>query len=330
MNTTTISMQVLREFMCYRRRYPELRQHGREAEEIRQVKRIQMPRIKAFVEAGAPVEFVLPAFPAKSPNPNKILGVLPDMAEKISIIFLNHLCQRIHLFYPPGARIKICSDGRVFGDLVHITDANISAYRDMLQRLIDETGATYVSLFNLEDVPAFSTCANNHNQLRASLIEQYAQPMDAIRKTLMSNEGGILLYRAITRFLFEDGLTPDYLGSRTALQHDAKNRAYGVIQRSWAWGDLLSDLFPQAIRLSIHPQAATSIKMGIHMMPSKDDWLTPWHGVAVNTGDHFVLMKRSEVIAQGGKLTNINGLPSHYLMQSATAQRDHQPSRQAS
>ncbi len=140
----------------------------------------------------------------------------------------------------------------------------------------------------------------------------------------MSNQDGVLLYRAITRFLFEDGLTPDYSGSRTALQNDAKARAYGVIQRSWAWGDLLADLFPQAIRLSIHPQVETSIKMGIHMMPSKDDWLTPWHGVAVNTGDHFVLMKRSEVIALGGKLANLNGLPSHYLMPPAAADhRDH-------
>ncbi|WP_050463781.1 L-tyrosine/L-tryptophan isonitrile synthase family protein [Herbaspirillum autotrophicum] len=331
MNTTAIAMQVLREFMYYRRRYPELRRHGSETAEIRQVLQVQIPRIKSFIDAGATIEFVLPAFPAKSPNPDKILGVLPDMAEKISIIFLNQVCQRIRLFYPPGATIRICSDGRVFGDLVRISDDNISAYRDTLQCLMDETGITHVSLFNLEDVPAFSACANDHARLRTHLIERYAQPLEVIRTSLMRSEGGVLLYRAITRFLFEDGLTPDYRGSRTALQNDTKTRACGVIQRSWAWGDLLADLFPQAIRLSIHPQAASSIKMGIHMMPSRDDWLTPWHGVAVNTGDHFVLMKRSEVIALGGKLASINGRPSHYLMPpESAASRTHQPGRLAS
>ena len=165
------------------------------------------------------------------------------MAERLSLSFLNHLCQRIQLFYAPGAKITVCSDGRVFGDLVRIGDAHISAYQDALRLMIEEIGATHIGVFNLEDVRAFEAQRDNHEQLRQLLIDGYAEPLESIRETLLASEEGLLLYRAITRFLYEDGLTPDYQGSKTALQRDAKERAYGVIQRSWACA-LLADQFP--------------------------------------------------------------------------------------
>ena len=317
----TLPARVLKELLLYRRRYPEHRQSASEADEIRRIEQVQLPRIAAFIEAGEPIEFVLPAFPAKSPNPGKVLDSRPDMAERLSLSFLNHLCQRIQLFYAPGAKITVCSDGRVFGDLVRIGDAHISAYQDALRLMIEEIGATHIGVFNLEDVRAFEAQRDNHEQLRQLLIDGYAEPLESIRETLLASEEGLLLYRAITRFLYEDGLTPDYQGSKTALQRDAKERAYGVIQRSWAWGALLADQFPRAIRLSIHPQPADSLKFGIHMMPTRDDWLTPWHGVAVNTEDRFVLMKRSEVLELGGELVQINGQPSHYRLPARAARR---------
>ena len=79
---------------------------------------------------------MLPAFPTKSPNPNKVLGTLPDMAERLSLSFLNHLCQRIQLHYAPGMRILICSDGHVFGDLIRVADPAIDAYQAHIEQLI--------------------------------------------------------------------------------------------------------------------------------------------------------------------------------------------------
>jgi pyoverdine/dityrosine biosynthesis protein Dit1 len=92
-----------------------------------------------------------------------------------------------------------------------------------------------------------------------------------------------------------------------------------VIQRSWAWGNLLAQHFPAAIRLSIHPQPADSLKIGIHMMPTKDDWLTPWHGVAANVNGQFVLMKRKDAQELEGELVAIRGTPSHYLIEQPQA-----------
>lgn len=72
------------------------------------------------IEHGKPIRMVLPAFPAKSPSRDKTLSHLPDHGEELALRNLNELCKRIGQIYEPGARIVICSDGRVFADVVRI------------------------------------------------------------------------------------------------------------------------------------------------------------------------------------------------------------------
>ncbi|AOM39169.1 L-tyrosine isonitrile synthase [Xenorhabdus hominickii] len=309
-----VSGKILHELLQYRRRFPESA-HTIEHEE-NSVSEVQLPRIRAFVAQGKPIECILPAFPTKSPNPRKVLGTMPDMAEKLSLIFLNSLCQRIQLYYPPGANIVICSDGHVFSDLIHVDDKTITQYQLEIERLLHELGATNLSVFNLGNVESLTQYTSHYDQLRELLVSRYASSTEDIKETLKESEEGVQLYRAITRFLYEDSLLPEYTGSKNALQKDARQRAVGVIQRSWAWGNLLAEQFPLAIRLSIHPQPADSIKIGIHMMPTRDDWLTPWHGVAANINGQFVLMKSDEVKKMQGKLVEIRGVPSHYVIEA--------------
>ncbi|PQQ27939.1 L-tyrosine isonitrile synthase [Photorhabdus hindustanensis] len=307
-----ISMQILCELLQYRRHLTDSEKNTDQEREI--VKTVQLPRIEYFIKKKKPIEFILPAFPTKSPNRNKVLGTSPDMAERLSLIFLNSLCQRIQLYYPPGARIIICSDGHVFGDLIHVSDTVISQYHEDIKQLLHEMGAINLSTFNLNDDKELCEHSDDFNLQRQMLIKHYARTEESIKEELLQNSDGLQLYRAVTRFLYEDSLLPGYTGSNNALQKDAKQRAVGVIQRSWAWGSLLDTHFPKAIRLSIHPQPASSIKLGIHMMPTRDDWLTPWHGVAANVNGQFILMKHKEVQMMGGKLVNIHGKPSHYVI----------------
>ncbi|AIV55586.1 paerucumarin biosynthesis protein PvcA [Burkholderia pseudomallei MSHR1153] len=310
-----IALAILGEILGIHRRYPEYTTDSDIRHEIEQIHAVQLPRIRAFVDAARPVEFVLPAFPSKSPNPNKVLGRLPDMAEQLSLSFLNDLCERISGFYAPGAKLTICSDGRVFGDLIRVDDRDITAYQHALGQLIAALRADRLSTYNLENFEAFTQRAANFDDMRRRLVDEFADPIEAIRHRLMADEEGTLLYRAMTRFMFEDGFTPDYRGSKAALQKDSKTRALGVIQRSWAWGALLATRFPDAIRLSIHPQPAASLKIGVHMMPTRDNWLTPWHGVAVDLGDQFALMKRRDVELLGGRVVMRGGRPSHYAIE---------------
>lgn len=312
MDSRLISSLILSELIKYRRRFTQSTRsiNDEEADVIQ----VQLPRICAFVEKNNRIELVLPAFPVKSPNPYKVLGSVPDMAERLSLIFLNSLCQRIQLYYPPGAHIRICSDGHVFGDLIGASDETINIYQDEIENLLHEIGAVHLSVFNLKDIAHMAALTADYDHLRQRLVEDYAESEEEIKAQLMLSEEGLQLYRSITRFLYEDSQRPDYIGSNAALQKDAKKRACGVIQRSWAWGNLLAEYFPAAIRLSIHPQPSDSLKLGIHMMPTKDDWLTPWHGVAANVNGQFVLMKSIDAQQLAGEIVEIRGTPSHYLV----------------
>ncbi|MEQ6970957.1 L-tyrosine isonitrile synthase [Pectobacterium polaris] len=312
MNNELVSSLILSELIQYRRRFTQSTKSI--SDEESQVTQVQLPRIRAFVEKGHRIELILPAFPVKSPNPYKVLGRVPDMAERLSLIFLNSLCQRIQLYYPAGAHIRICSDGHVFGDLIGTSDETINTYQDEIENLLHELGAVHLSVFNLKDVENMAALTADYDHLRRRLVEDYAESEEEIKAQLMQSEEGLQLYRSITRFLYEDSLRPDYTGSNAALQKDAKKRACSVIQRSWAWGNLLAEQFPDAIRLSIHPQPSDSLKLGIHMMPTKDDWLTPWHGVAANVNGQFVLMKNMDAQQLDGEVVEIRGTPSHYLV----------------
>ena len=87
----------------------------------------------------------------------------------------------------------------------------------------------------------------------------------------------------------------------------------------------MSRRFPDAVRLSIHPQACSFEKIGIHMMETADNWLTPWHGVAVNLGGRFVLMKRSQAEELRATLVWRDGVPSHYMAPDGAGPAQHLP-----
>ena len=278
-----------------------------------------LEKIYAAMAAQQPITFVLPAFPGKSPNSSKVLGPLPDMAEQRSLQFLNHLCRRIGEIYKPGARIIICSDGRVFSDVVGMAEADITAYQQELERLIEGHGLENLSTFNLD---AFCE-GGNFDQIRQDLMDQYGQSLETLQEKISRGSEGLgdredddalRMYCGITRFLFEDAMFPGQKLSRTAIQKQARVRAYEVIRRSNAWSELIAERFPTAVRLSIHPQICGARKLGIQLL-GDSSWMTPWHGVAVDKGGEFVLMKRWEAMKLGGSLVFDNsGRASHFQM----------------
>jgi L-tyrosine isonitrile synthase len=272
-----------------------------------------LDRVMMAVERDEPVVFVLPAFPAKSPNPNKVLGPRPDMAERQSITFLSDLCRRVGAVHAPGAQLILCSDGRVFSDAVGIKDSDITTYQNDLEALIDELGAATISTFDLDDV----FTGISFGEMRAQLMALYGEPIEALQEAVRAGGEAQRLYCGITRFLLEDATRPDVTISRTALQKDCRRRAYEVIRRSKAWDAMLAAHFPNAVRLSIHPQVCGSRKMGIHLIETADEWLTPWHGVAVEVGGRVVLQKRRQAEALGAKLVFEKGRPSHYVLDEA-------------
>lgn len=279
-----------------------------------------LSKIQSSIALGLPITFVLPAFPGKSPNPAKILGPLPDMAERCALEFLQHLCDRVRRYYPPGGRIILCSDGRVFNDVVGMHDEDVTAYQQDLFIMIGNLGLSSISIFNLDTLYH----GLSFDQMRTQLMEQHGESLEVL-KAAVSRGGKVQgedrevhrLYCGITRFLLEDAMFPEQKKSRTALQKDCRSRAYQVIQRSKAWSELVEIRFPNAVRLSIHPQACESKKLGIRLI-EPDHWMTPWHGVAVDVGGRFILLKRSQAEELGARLIHENGRPSHYVLLSGS------------
>lgn len=270
------------------------------------------PFIKQVISAiskNQPITFILPAFPGKSPNPSKVLGPRPDMAEELSLAFLNSICEQIQAVYEPGAKIILCSDGRVFSDVVGMHEQDVSQYQSDIVNLITSLELKNLSTFNLEDVfnvPSFDL-------MRSHLMDRYGEGIEELRLAVHKGGDDLRMYCGILRFLFEDALRPDMCISRTALQRDCRVRAYKVVQRSRAWDKLLSQQFPDAVRLSIHPQVCGSRKIGIHLMATVNEWLTPWHSVAVMIRGSFLLMKHEQVKNLNAHLSYRDGRASHYI-----------------
>lgn len=273
-------------------------------------------QVISAIEEQQPISFVLPAFPGKSPNPAKVLGTLPDMAEQLSLEFLNNLCQQIQKIYSPGARVILCSDGRVFNDVVGIRDIDVSNYQRALSLLIKKMSFTFISTFSLDDLYS----GFDFNQMRHQLMGQYGQQLEALKDAVrkgrqtpcsIENEEVNRQYCGITRFLVEDAIRPGQSHSRNSIQKECRQRAYIVIQRSRAWSELIAKHFPHAVRFSIHPQTCGTSKLGIRLMEA-ESWMTPWHGVAMDVDGSFVLLKRAQAEELGARLVCREGQPSHY------------------
>lgn len=266
-------------------------------------------RLGRYLEAGEPVHFVLPAFPAKSRNPGKVVGPLPDLGERIAIDFLQSFCEQVSHFHAPGARILICSDGHVFSDLLGIPDQDVTDYRTELQRIIDGIGGEAISLYSLDD--AFGS--TSYDEMRAELVDKFATPLAEIREEVRTDLAARSLFNGMHRFMVEDQAPLYPAMSRTKLKEQCKDLAYQMIQRSRAWGDLVGVEFPDSMRLSIHPQHAHAEKIGFHLIRTRDSWLTPWHGVVVDDGANLTLVKRSQAEVDQASLIWRDGRPSHFV-----------------
>lgn len=72
---------------------------------------------------------MVPAFPFKSPNHlKKTLGPLPDLGEEIALKTIHDFIQAIGDIYPPGAKLSLVSDGRVFCDIFGVNDEKVTLY----------------------------------------------------------------------------------------------------------------------------------------------------------------------------------------------------------
>lgn len=251
-----------------------------------------LKKIESKMMKNEELVFILPAFPAKSPSTDKTTGELPDLGEVIALSNLQRMCDQIAEIYSVGARVVICSDGRVFSDVVKVSDESIDRYNEGISSIIQEYHLSSLSIFTMEGL--FPRKAPV--ELREILLEFYAMTLEEVRNLVRVNENYKSLFNGIHRFLLEDEVTMNTSSSKSAITKETKKRAYELLRRSDAWSALLNEHFRDALRLSIHPHPPGHEKFGIKLVPGSTKWATPWHNVLVKIKNNFELMHRREAL----------------------------------
>ncbi len=264
--------------------------------------------IQPFIEQQKPIVFVLPSFPAKSPNPLKVVGALPDLAEQVALRSLQALCDQISRMYAPGARIILCSTGRVLSDLVSVPDESVTEYRLDLESLLEGLGSSALELFSLENA-----LHGNPEKMRSRLIARYADPLEQVRERALQEPRVRALFNGLHRLLFEDEgvLHPERSPSKALVR--SKELACRILQRGAAWNRVIEERYPDAVRLSAYPQEAHSDQLGLFLVETQDMWLMPWHGVLLEQGGSLTLVKRHEAERLNASLVWRNERPSHFV-----------------
>ncbi|MET1257093.1 L-tyrosine/L-tryptophan isonitrile synthase family protein [Aliikangiella maris] len=305
-SVTDVAKEVLRLIFARRRLLPD-------TEDVSMDEQMapHLEKVIQCIEHDIPLKLILPAFPAKSPNSKKTLSHLPDYGEFLAMTRLVELCKEIEAVYPRGAKVVICSDGRVFADIIHVPDQHVSDYGDGIKSFALEHFPDYIEFYNLDNV---YEKVDDYAMLREELMIEYGESWISLRRRIKCEREASTMYLGITKFMLEDFSGIDEFSelSRTALQKKAKLAAYRVIQRSNAWSRLLKKQFPDAVRLSIHPQYLVSEKIGISMLTKNDVWTTPWHSVVVKDKGAITLLPREEAEKQGCVLVYVDGRPSHF------------------
>lgn len=226
--------------------------------------------VAAFVAAGKAVEFVLPAFPCKSSNLNKVSGALPDKGEELALRTIKLFSDDVASFYSPGVLLRIVSDGHVFSDLVGTDDAAVDEYNAALKDMASGIDArvlfagldellTHIPDAPVGEIPTTGPMATKHtaeaDAARATLLELYGQPPATIDERLANDKALLGLCRGFSRFVFEDTLQHPSMKamSQSKRKRVAWSTAKLMIVRNEAYSRLVEVCFPAAVRLSIHP-----------------------------------------------------------------------------
>ncbi|WDK20903.1 pyoverdine/dityrosine biosynthesis protein [Colletotrichum graminicola] len=287
-------------------------------------------KIENFRAAKKPVSLLLPAFPWKSPNPQKTLSKSPDLGEELGLIRLNQLCKELAAVFPYGAHITIISDGSVYNDLLGYPDEDVFSYGQELRDMACENGLTSISFMRLIDVLGL----NDGNAIskevflsiaptcRRELEKGFLDPNFNIEREIKDHPDTALTYRGFVKGAYDDlrwgPNIPEAVKSNEDM-YQAEARRVGeqmtrrliVRNRTSAYERALEFRFPDSIRISIHPSTGTS-KFSIPLIPQPDCFgLTPWHSCVLVTaqGDNRTTWVQHVTDAEKYEVINRNGIP---------------------
>ncbi|KAJ5571870.1 Pyoverdine biosynthesis [Penicillium sp. DV-2018c] len=279
-------------------------------------------KLKVNIEANEPITMVLPAFPWKNPNMDKVIGVGADLGDELGLARLNHLCDEISKVYPYGARLILICDGPVYNDLVGVPDDEYYDYGTELRTIAREkrfSSIQFIRLMNLlglgdgekiskaDYLRLVPTC---REKLMSST---YLNPEFDIDHELNTNPDTKTTYDSYFSRISEDlkwakGFDPVVAADTALYAAEVSNVVKMMINRLIAYEAVINAALGQHIRLSIHPSMGRN-KISIPLLRQDDSFGDmPWHASvvvlsngAVKTGNSRAFRELYELLVKNGK-----------------------------
>lgn len=256
-------------------------------------------RVYGFVERDIPILLALPAFPCKSPNPNKVGGTMPDLAEHIALDVLREFVQEVCKVYQPGATLWVISDGHVFSDCIGVDDGKVDVYDARLIEVYKEKfpveegpvpaiqfkGLKDIFMSNPDSFSSFDESMVASAQIPHPVKTELTGPSELCRKLLLGvseadrpfirscieeqEPHALQLYRGQTRFMLEDlAMVKSVVNlSNKQKKKTAALVAQEMISRNQAYSNLVELLLPNYVRLSIHAHNNKGPKFAVRLLP---------------------------------------------------------------
>lgn len=264
-------------------------------------------KIQTFVDADAPIDFVLLGFPFKSTNDrDKVLGDIPDMAEDVTLQNFADFNSVIKTVYPKGVNVNIVSDGFVFNDLLGVTDKTVYDYAAISK---DMGKNAPVLWHNLNSFYHGDLSSN-----RQKVVAQFGITAEKLEHDILFNPDVNYLYRGMIHFM-EEELAYKSFPSRNQLQKAAKKLAREMMFRNEAYSNLVRQEFKSMIRLSMHPSVNNGAKYSFQLIHGANARHSAWHSALLLEKDNsFATIHRKDAEAAGHELVYMNGKPNHFVM----------------
>ncbi|CAG8948587.1 unnamed protein product [Penicillium salamii] len=264
------------------------------------------PRVETHVAANRAIPMVLPAFPMKSNNRmDKVLGALPDLGEELGLARLVNLCRDIKAVYAPGAIVVIVTDGICYNDLTGIPDEEVWGYGNRLRKIAVEKGFACIQfhrIMNMLDLHSGAQISKDEyvklaSMSRNEIHRRCGRPGFDVDKFLKSDEDYLRTYNGYDKFMKVDlkfsPVTKDCAGPKQ-YKKKIKSIAKKMIVRGVEYAELVRQIYPDSLRLSIHPSSGQT-KLSCPLIPQKDSFsMSPWHcSVAVLVDGKFITAHKS-------------------------------------
>lgn len=258
-------------------------------------------QVERSLAAGGPVEFVLPSFPFKIPNPGKVQHRNADYAEILCLQRLYEITEIVRDLGGVDSIFRIISDGKMYADVCGIGFSEHSQYFAANAGFIEAMAATHaLTLVDMIDdvlgdrqddlwreIEEFSPALTDWwNSRRADGKVRYlvrnmaaninldAEMSGFSRAVISGGEGFSVNLDAATRMEMMDELIKQVHARAEKAAFEFTALLVALRQT-----DAVTSRYPMAIRATVHPKEG---QWGIHLV-NKESRVFPWQGVALQT-----------------------------------------------